>query len=244
MEKVEEIQGAAVLDLFKKLADDGTPLKMQFINDEYERFVEIAEIRKWKKTYYFLVKYNENFRVADDDLDDLRIRFEFADKDNINYAFETESNQVSRSKIWVRLPEIIYRYQRRKYFRLEAPHGTKLYFKIKDTSFNLLVINVSLGGTLGAMVGLTKELELAFQKKSLNMLEFVELIFPNNENNEDYRVNIKQCKIRRQLINPKTRKLEWAIEFEEIAEDQQKQLKAILYQWQRDYLKRRKRFKV
>jgi c-di-GMP-binding flagellar brake protein YcgR len=244
MEKVEEIQGAAVLDLIKKLADDDTPMKMRFINDEYERFVEIAQIRKRKKTYYFLVKDNDNFRVANDDLDDLRIRFEFADKDNINYAFETGSDQISRSKIWIKLPEIIYRYQRRKYFRLEAPHGTKLYFKINDTSFNLLVINVSLGGTLGAMVGLTKEMELAFQKNSVNMLEFVELIFPSCDNDEDYRVNIKQCKIRRQLVNPKTRKLECAIEFEQIAEDQQKQLKAIFYQWQRDYLKRRKRFKV
>ena len=244
MEKAEEIQGLAVLDLFKKLADDGTPMKMQFINDEYERFVEIAKISKWKKTYYFLVKNIDNFRVADDDLDDLRIRFEFADKDNINYAFETIPDQISRSKIWIKLPEIIYRYQRRKYFRLEAPHGTKLYFKINDTSFNLLVINVSLGGTLGAMVGLPKEMELAFQKNSVNMLEYVELIFPSCDNDEDYRVNIKQCKIKRQLINPKTRNLECAIEFEEIAEDQQKQLKAIFYQWQRDYLKRRKRFKV
>ena len=244
MEKVEKIQGDAVLELFKKLTDDGTPLKMQLKSEEYERFVDIADIRKWKKAHYFLVKYNEKLRVADVDIDDLRMRFEFADKDNINYAFETGIGQISRSKIWAKLPEIVYRYQRRKYFRLEAPHGTRLYFKINGRCFNLLVINISLGGTLGAMVSLTKEMELELQKKASNMLEFVELKFPDSDNDKNASVNIKQCKIIRQRIDPKSRILECAIEFEEIAEDQQTQLKTLFYQWQRNYLKRRKRFNV
>lgn len=244
MEKVEKIQGDAVIELFNELADDGTPLKMQVINDTYEQFVDISEIREWKKTTYFLVNYNEKNRQTVNDKDDLKIRFEFADKDNINYAFETGSDLISHSDIWVRLPEIVYRYQRRKYFRLEAPNGTTLSFIINDTCFSLLVVNISLGGTFGVMVSLTKEMELELQKKSSNVLELVELTFPSNGKDDDSKVNIKQCKIKRQQINPQTRRLECAIEFEEIEEDQQKKLKMLFYQWQREYLKRRKRFQL
>lgn len=53
---------------------------------------------------------------------------------------------------------------------------------------------------------------------------------------------IKQCKIKRQQINPRTQRRECAIEFSEITKDQQEQLKALFYEWQRAYLKRRRRF--
>ena len=94
------------------------------------------------------------------------------------------------------------------------------------------------------MVSLTKEMELELQKKSSNVLELVELTFPSNGKDDDSKVNIKQCKIKRQQINPQNRRLECAIEFEEIEEDQQKKLKMLFYQWQREYLKRRKRFQL
>jgi len=242
MAKIEKIQGAGVLKLIKEIKNNGMPLKMQVIKGDYERFILIAEIRKWMKAHYFIVKYSEDFRIAIDELDDLRMRFEFAGKDDVNYAFETGSEQISRNTIWLRLPETVYRYQRREHFRLEAPRGTRLNFKINDTYFNLLVINISLGGTLGVLVSLTREMELVLQKETPNMLESVELIFPDNNNDEYSKLTIKQCKIKRQQINPQTQRRECAIEFAEIAEDQQEQLKTLFYQWQRAYLKRRKRF--
>ena len=244
---IDKIQGSAVLKLFKKLQQDGIPLKMQLINGEYERLTYIAEIRKWKKAHYFLVEYHENFRIAADGLDDRRLRFEFAGKDNINYTFETGTDQTSRKLIWVRLPEIVNCYQRRGHFRLEAPHGTRLCFKINDKPYDLLVINISLGGTLGALSSLTIKMERELRVKSPEILENVELIFPsnnNNENSEDSTVNIKQCKIIRQRRNPQTQGYEIAIKFKEMAEDQQKKLTKLFYQWQRDYLKKRRRFKV
>ena len=244
MANIDKIQGSAVLKLFKELQQDGLPLKMQLINGEYQRLTNIAEIRKWKKVYYFLIESHENFRKAADGLDDWRIRFEFAGKDNINYTFETGTEQISRKMIWVRLPEIVYRYQRRGHFRMEAPHGTRLFFNINDTRYSLLVINISLGGTLGVLVSLTKNMELELYKKAPQMLKYVELIFPTKNDNGQSKVNIKQCKIKRQQINPQTQRHECAIEFKEIAPDQQKKLTRLFYQWQRDYLKKRRLFKV
>jgi c-di-GMP-binding flagellar brake protein YcgR len=244
MANIEKIQGSAVLKLFKELHQDSTPLKMQLINSEYEHLTHIAKIRKWKRAHYFLIEYHENFRIAADDLDGWRMRFEFACKDNINYSFETGIDQISHKTIWIRLPEIVYRYQRRGHFRMEAPHGTRLYFNINDTRYNLLVIDISLGGALGVLVGLTKNMELELQKKPPQMLECVELIFPTKIDNVPSKVNIKQCKIKRQQINQQTQRHECAIEFKEVAEDQQKKLTTLFYQWQRDYLKKRRLFEV
>lgn len=244
MAKIEKIQGSGVLKLIKEIKNNGMPLKMQLIKGDYECFIHVAEIRKWMEANYFIVKYNEDFRIAIDELDDLRMRFEFAGKDDVNYAFETGSEQITRNTIWLKLPETVYRYQRREHFRLEAPRGTRLNFKIIDTCFNLLVINISLGGTLGVLVSLTREMELVLQKETPNMLEFVELIFPDHNNDEDIKLTIKQSKIIRQQINPQTQRREYAIEFVEIAEDQQEQLKTLFYQWQRACLKRRKRSMV
>ncbi len=244
MANIEKIQGSAVLKLFKELQQDGIPLKMQLINSEYEQLTYIAKIRKWKKTHYFLIEYHENFRIAAEDLDGWRIRFEFAYKDNINYAFETGTDQISPKTIWIRFPEIVYRYQRRGHFRIEAPHGTRLYFNINDIRYNLLVINISLGGTLGVLVSLTKNMELELQKKLPQMLEHVELIFPTKIDSGQSKVNIRQCRIKRQQINPQTQRHECAIEFKEIAADQQKKLTTLFYQWQREYLKKRSLFKV
>ncbi len=243
MANIEKIQGSAVLKLFKELQQDGIPLKMQLINSEYEHLTYIAKIRKWKKTHYFLIEYHENFRIATEDLDGFRIRFEFACKDNIYYAFETETDQISHKTIWIRVPEIVNRYQRRGHFRMEAPHGTRLYFNINDKRYSLLVINISLGGTLGVLVSLTqKNAEVELQKKLPKMLENLELIFPTKVYNVQSKVNIKQCKIIRQQINSQTQRYECAIEFKKIAADQQKKLTTLFYQWQREYLKKRRLF--
>ena len=247
MANIDEIRGSAILKLFRRLQQDVIPLKMHLMNGEYERLTHIADIRKSKKTHYFLIEYHDNFRLAADGLDDPRLRFEFSGKDSINYNFETGIGQISQKMIWARLPEIVNRYQRRGHFRLEAPHGTRLYFKIHDQPYDLLVINISLGGTLGVLSTLTIKKERELREKSPEILENVELIFPSNNENEDSEdttVNIEHCKVIRQRRNPETQGYEFAIEFKEMAEDQQKKLTTLFYQCQREYLKKRRQFKV
>jgi c-di-GMP-binding flagellar brake protein YcgR len=247
MANIDKIRGSSVLKLFRRLQQDVIPLKMHLMSGEYERLTHIAEVRKWKKAHYFLIEYHENFRRAADGLGDPRLRFEFSGKDNINYNFETGFDQISQKMIWARLPEIVNRYQRRGHFRLEAPHGTRLCSKINDQPYDLLVINISLGGTLGVLSTLTIKMERELREKSPEILKNVELIFPydnDNEDSEDSKVNIKHCKVIRQRRNPATQRYEFAIEFKEMTEDQQKKLTTLFYQWQREYLKKRRQFKV
>jgi c-di-GMP-binding flagellar brake protein YcgR len=241
MSEIEKIRGGAILKLLTELQQDKTPLKIRWMDDDDEYLTLIADIRKRKRTLYFLLNSQEDFLKTGDVADPSRLRFEFVDKENIKYVFETGAGEFSRGKMWVGFPEFIHRYQRRSLFRLEAPHGTRLYFNVNDVHYKLLVINVSLGGTLGVLVSLTKPMEQELQSYKSKTLKNAELVFPNkNQPEQGSVIKIKRCQIKRQERNPLTQKLECAVEFKQIEEAEQKKLTQLFYSWQRDYLRKRK----
>ena len=245
MENIELIQGEAVLQLFKELQQRKTPLQVKLTNGSYEHLSYLKQIRKRLRTHYFLIEYNEDFQAAVKDLEELHVKIEFTDDDGILHAFHTNDSDVSREMIWLKFPDNIHRYQRRSLFRLEAPHGTRLFFEVNESRYKLLVINVSLGGTLGVLVSLTKQMEQELKLKEPQVLENVELVFPTkDDDNDGAKVRIKRCQIIRQERNPQTKKYECAIAFKEIIETEQKKLTELFYQWQRDYLRKRRLFRA
>jgi len=245
MANIEKIQGNAILQLLKELQKEKIPLKVKLTNGDYEHLSHLKEIRKRLRTHYFLIDYNKDFQKATADLEEWHLRIEFTGHDGIQYAFQTSDNDVSRGMIWIKFPETVHRYQRRSLFRLEAPHGTRLYFNVNDIEYKLLVINVSLGGTLGVLVSMTRQMEQELELNHPRILENVELKFPSkDDNDQESQVNIKRCQIIRQERNLQTKKFECAMEFKEIAEGEQKKLTELFYQWQRDYLRKRRLFKV
>jgi len=245
MENIEKIQGDAILQLFKELQHKKVPLQVKLTNGDYEHLSHLKEIRKRLRTHLFLIEYDDDFQKATENLEDCLLSIEFTGEDGIMYAFQTQDSEVSRGMIWKKFPETVYRYQRRSLFRLEAPHGTRLYFDLNDIRYKLLVINVSLGGTLGVLVSLTKQMEQELKLKKPLVIENVELVFPSKgEDGDESKVTIKSCQIIRQEHNSQTKKFECAMEFKEITKTEQKKLTELFYQWQRDYLRKRRLFKA
>ena len=245
MANIEKLQGGSILQLFKELQQDKIPLQINLTNGDYEHISYLKDIRKRNRTHYFLIDYNRDFQKATDGLNDWRVQIEFTGQDGILYAFQTNDSDISGGLIWIKFPDTIHRYQRRGLFRLEAPHGTRLYFNVNQTRYKLLVINVSLGGTLGVLVSLTRQMEQELKLNDPNILENVELVFPSkHDQGDDSKVNIKRCQIIRQERNPQTQKYQCAMEFKEITEDEQKKLTELFYQWQRDYLRKRRPYKT
>jgi len=241
MANIEKIQRGALSQLFTELQIEKIPLKMQLTNDDDVHLTVITEIRKRNRALHFLVNSPEGYQKLSAEAGQSRLRFEFSDNENIKYVFETNTWELSREMIWVRFPEFVHRYQRRKLFRLEAPHGTRLFFKVNDIRYKLLVINVSLGGTLGVLVSLTKQMEQELKLYDSKILENIELLFPSKDRKKAGSiVRIKRCQIKRQEKNPLTNKFECAIEFQEISEEERKNLTDLFYKWQRDYLQKRR----
>ncbi|MEJ2164369.1 MAG: hypothetical protein P8X90_02490 [Desulfobacterales bacterium] len=241
MAEIEKIRGDDVLKLLTDLHLDKTPLKIRWTDEDEAYSTHIADIRKRKRALHFLVNSQQDFLKARDPDNPSQLRFEFFDKENIKYIFDAAAGEVSRGMMWVAFPELIHRYQRRSLFRLEAPPGTRIDFNINDVHYKLLVINISLGGTLGVLVSLNKQMEHEFTVLKSQTLQNVELLLPpKNQTEQASVIKIKGCRIKRQQRNPLTQKLECAIEFREIEGDEQKKLTQLFYRWQREYLRRRK----
>jgi c-di-GMP-binding flagellar brake protein YcgR len=245
MTDAEKIQGNALLQLFKELQMNDIPLKMALPNDDNVQLTYICDIRKRKRVLHFRVSSPEGYRKLDQKPNQSSLKFEFADRENIKYVFESDTWDLSHEMIRIRLPEFVHRYQRRKLFRLEAPNGTLLYFKIKDMRYKLLVINISLGGTLGVMGSLTEKMEQELKPYTSKKLENAELLFPSWEHQKtEAIVKIKKCQLVRHGRSPATGKFQCAIEFKEISEAEQKRLTDLFYNWQRDYLRKRKHMRA
>jgi c-di-GMP-binding flagellar brake protein YcgR len=237
----EKIKGNALLQLFTELQMDETPLKMLLPNGDGMQLTQISDICKRKKALHFLINSPAAYGKLSEMTDHSHLNFEFTDIEDIKYVFVADTWELSRETIWIKLPEFAHRYQRRKLFRLEAPPHTRLYFKVNDKRYKLLVINVSLGGTLGVLVSLTKQMEQELGPYNSKILVNVVLIFPSKDHRKaESIVKIKHCQIIRQERNPVTSKLECAIEFKKISEVEQKKFADLFYEWQRDYLRKRK----
>lgn len=241
MAEIEKIREQSLLPLFNELRAERTLLKMQLANRKKSYFRHIADIRKRRRALHLVIKAPDNSHDLGLETGHSSLQFEFTDKENIKYVFETEDWELSDDSIWVKFPDVVNRFQRRKLYRLDAPHGTRLYFKVNGIRYKLLVVNVSLGGTLGVLVSLTRQMEDELKPYNSKTLEDVELVFPSeNRKHAGSIVKIKRCQIKRQERNPVTGKFECAIEFKEMNEGQQKNLTNLFYKSQREYLRRRK----
>ncbi|MFX0117624.1 MAG: PilZ domain-containing protein [Candidatus Hodarchaeota archaeon] len=241
MAEIEKIQGEGILRILHDLQQDKTFLKMRLLDNDFERLTLVTDIRKWKKNTYFSIDDSSEFHdiLAEDDI--WRIEFEFTGRDKIKYVFRTTEGAIKNGKIWVAFPEFIERYQRRRVFRLEAPPKTRLFFKYESTAYELIVVNVSLSGTLGVQANMRKKLDLNLQPQKAQALQDVVLVFPSSDNSLN--VKIKQCQVKRLKKNPQTQRYEYALEFTEIDEDNEIRLTEAIYRFQREFLRRRKRLK-
>ena len=217
------------------------PLKMLSLNDDDMQLAYITDISKRNKALLIRFDPPGGYSKLSENTDRARLRFQFTDQENIKYVFETGNWELSREMIRIELPKFVHRFQRRKLFRLEAPPGTRLFFNVNETHYKLLVINISLGGTLGVLASLTEQMEQELKPYTSKLLENAELLFPSKDNKKPGSiVNIKSCQIKRQERNPVTNKFECAVEFKEVSEAEQKKLTDLFYMWQRYYLRKRK----
>ena len=237
----EKIQGSAVTKLFTELKMNTIPLKMLLPDSNEVQPAYITDISKRKKALNLKINSPVPLVKLSQETAFPHLKFEFTDQENINYVFETNTWKLLRKKLWIEMPEFVHRFQRRKLFRLEAPHGTRLFFNVNGVRYELIVINVSLSGTLGVFASLTQQMEQELKPYVSKLLKNAELLFPS----EDYKnvgsiVNINSCQINRMERNPATGKLELAVEFKNVSGAEQKYLTELFYKWQRDYLRKRK----
>jgi c-di-GMP-binding flagellar brake protein YcgR len=237
MAESEKIRGTRITSIFEELRQRKTLLKLILVGTDFEYIVRVTGLRQIESTPHFIIDTPEGFKEAVADIDVRHIRFEFTGKDKINYVFTTIGEQLAGNQIYIKLPEEVERKQRRKLFRIKAPADTKLRFRKHDTQHDLEVIDISLGGSLAALVQTDSQVQHKPPFADTHTLKDIELVFPAEISRQP--IKIKTAQINRVKKNPETTYYEMAFEFNKISKGDEILLNDLIYRLQRQYLRRR-----
>ena len=237
MAESEKITGRGITSIFEELRLRKTLLKLILVDTDFNYLTQVTGLKQKKSGLHFMIDLPEGFQEAAADIDPWHLRFEFTGKDNINYVFTTFGGQITGKRFYIKLPEELDRRQRRKLFRINAPAETKLCFSINADRHELEVIDISLGGSLAAIVQTDSGIRHNPPFTNIQALKDVELVFPAEIGRQCIR--IKTAQIKRVRQNPETTLYEMALEFNEISKQDENLLNDMIYRLQRQYLRKR-----
>lgn len=237
MAETEKIKGGAIPKLFKELLQHQTLLRMTLVDGEYENLTVITDLVNRNREPHFIIDSPKGLEQAAAAIDSWRFHFEFIGKDHIKYTFTVTDARIDDKRIYIKYPTAITRWQRRGLFRIDAPAVTKLCLTHDTVRHELKVINISVGGTLAALVETRSG---HFEKPPFadrQFLKNIELFFPSEIMPKPIR--IKAVQIRRIKMNAEKGGYEVGFEFHEINTDEEKRLTGLIYRLHRQQLRKR-----
>ena len=237
MEETEKIYDKDLLNLLKALQNNKTLINIDLPGKDYECLSMITRIQTMRRNPCFVIDYPQGFKEAVADTEDLEMSFEFTGEDKVSYSFRTSDWEICRDGIRVKIPEFIYRIQRRKDFRIDVPPATKLHVKEESTLLQFAVRDISMGGTLIVLVGP----EACSKKDTIfkvgEYLKDIELVFPLE--GKDFQVHIEKAVAVRLHEDTPEAKSCCALQFVGMEEKEEKALTEFIYKYQRFLLKRK-----
>jgi len=161
------------------------------------------------------------------------IHFNFTGPDNLEYIFTTSVGKFYDNEIRINFPDYIERLQRRRYFRLSAPTGTKLFFESDQIQREINLINISMRGTLGLLNTFNGKDQKKPVFKKEDSFKNITIIFPPVIKEDGQEVRVNKAIIRRaEHVSQKNMDL-YAFEFVSIDKDQERTLIQIIFNLQR-----------
>jgi c-di-GMP-binding flagellar brake protein YcgR len=237
MAKYEKIKDSALTKIFEELINYKTFLKLNFLNSDYKQLTRITALADRNNEPYFIIETPEGFEHVAAKNAPWRIRFEFAGRDHIKYRFTTTAGEIHGNRTFIKMPRVMERNQRRKLFRIDAPAETKLCLSLDGVRHKLEVINLSIGGSLAALVQTNSDGKGSPPFVDNYFLKNAELVFPAEIMRQPIKISAVQ--IKRMKMNTETKRYEVALEFYEIEKSEEQKLTDLIYELQRQYLRKR-----
>jgi c-di-GMP-binding flagellar brake protein YcgR len=237
MADFEKIQGNAITQLFNALVQYRTLIKLTLLETDFQGLTRVVGLDHRHNTPHFVIDIPEGFEKAAAHLDTCRMLFEFSGIDHIKYAFTAVGNEIAGKRIYIKMPHELERQQRRELFRMDAPSGTHLCFSETGHQYDLEVLNISIGGSLAALVSSHSDAPKNSPFAVGQKLENVALIFPVEIMQQPIHVDAVQ--IRRIESDAETGRYEAGFEFCKISRSEQKRLTDLIYKLQRQQLRHR-----
>jgi len=237
MAKSEKIRGSALTKIFEELILFKTLLTLDFSNSDHKQLTRISALADRNNEPHFIMETPEGLEHAAAKNAPWHIRFEFTGRDQIRYGFTSVGAEILGKRTFVKMPRVLERNQRRKLFRVSAPAGTKLRLTIDGIGLELEVINLSIGGSLAALVQTNPNIKGSRPFADNYFLKNAELVFPAEIMHQS--IKISAIQIKRIKMDTETKRYEVALEFYEIDKSEERKLTDLIYRLQRQDLRRR-----
>ncbi|RJQ86493.1 MAG: hypothetical protein C4519_01885 [Desulfobacteraceae bacterium] len=239
MNEPGKLQGTKLLDLFGYLLEQRVIISMHVVGAGFERLTCVNGIKEEPGGNWLLIDLPDGFKEAVPKTEPLTLRFNFNGPDHLEYLFMTQGGQIGGHDLKIPFPDCVERIQRRKNFRMETPIGAKMFLKIEKTKAVLGLVNISLGGTLGALLKPNHRVLhgslLALEQKIFNAGIFV----PADGEIAEQLIIIQKSEVRRIEHDMERNIYRYAFEFMDIEPKEKKKLTQSIYHFQRQFLKRR-----
>jgi hypothetical protein len=234
----DRIEGDAVVDIIAGLIEDNTLVRVKFVDSEAERICIINSQRPISETPYFQIDLPEDIPLPEDEADwQVAMAFDFMGRDRLNYSFMATGGIIMADKLWVELPQQIERVQQRNNFRIETPKKSLLELTLAEKRYALLLENISLGGAYCRARRSLKSGLVRLPVEKGSEIEDLRLVIPADDGPVE--IFVQRCRIARIVKDPDKRLLAYGIEFLEIGREEKARLTRIIYDLQRQFLKRR-----
>jgi c-di-GMP-binding flagellar brake protein YcgR len=237
MAESEKIKGSAIYKIFEELIHYKTPVQLKLLNSDYKQLTRITALADCNNEPHFIIATPDGFEQVAVKTVPSRIRFEFTGKDHIEYSFTSKGGEIDGNRTFVKMPREVKRNQRRNLFRINAPAGTKLCLAIDGIPTELEVINLSIGGSLAALVRTSKNFKAGPPFADKYFFKDAQLVFPAEITIQF--IKIGSIQLKRMKVNAKTNRYEVALEFHKMDKSEQHKLTDLIYQLQRQHLRKR-----
>ena len=124
----------AIIDTLRPLIASRVMCKMEIPRTDESWITLLLEIRNIGNTYHLLLDTAAGFEAALLKFSDREVSLEFKDKGGIPCRFKTRIIACNPRETLSELPRVIYRIQRRQYFRIEAPSGMEITFLTESST--------------------------------------------------------------------------------------------------------------
>jgi len=244
--ETESIQGEDVIQVFKHKKDNRTLVEVRLPEKDCNRLTVVSDVWIKRRLLFFLNNRDEVYFRIDEpeglkealaDQSDMKLHFEFADRDRLPYTFETHGGEVDGGRIWLKLPEAIQRLQRRLYFRIEVPEKTFVQLDMDGQFHRVALENISLGGALAASCRRKPDDGDLPMINEGRTLDNIQLLFPPAKGGAS--IAVARAVVRRMQKDNKLKKHQFALHFAQIEPSEEKRLTRLIYKIQRERLSRR-----
>jgi c-di-GMP-binding flagellar brake protein YcgR len=228
------LNGPKVDELLFQLFTDGNLIRVSAPEHDGEHLATICEIRPQDDVFEFQLEITNTFSDHLKKNSVKQLVLEFTAKDLLPHRFKSQIRSIGPTGIWLHAPEYIQRYQFRSNFRIKVPQGAQFKVFLNNTDVEMTIDNISMGGAYCFSSQEHKPLVVGTKRLKNGVLFFTRLA-------DCVEVFVKTAQMKRYEIQKRAARIGVAYEFLQMETMERKKLLQQIYEFQREYLKKRVR---